>query len=254
MKQSKAQPLMRSMVQTDFIEVYEDVLDRATCGRLIESFERSQLARPLATDGWADVSVADGWGIVLDAHPAWFVARRILNDAALQGLRHYLRRYAHAALGTVRLQVSDSRTGAPVTLRARGWSALDDDALDSAIVQVFRPGSISLHKLPADDEGVSYWHSDLHPNPTHDSGESLHRVLLWMIYLNDEFQAGETEFLYQGRKVAPRTGSLLIAPTSFTHTRRRHIPKGCDQYVATSWILFRRAETLYDTPPSGLGT
>jgi len=37
-----------------------------------------------------------------------------------------------------------------------------------------------------------------------------------------------------------QTGSLLIAPTAFTHTHRGHMPKGGDKYIATSWVLFRR--------------
>ena len=74
------------------------------------------------------------------------------------------------------------------------------------------------------------------------TGENLHRTLLWTIYLNDGFGEGETEFLHQRRKIAPRTGSLLIAPTAFTHTHRGNMPKGGDKYIATSWILFQRAE------------
>ena len=79
------------------------------------------------------------------------------------------------------------------------------------------------------------------------SGESLHRWLLWTIYLNEGFEAGETEFLYQDRRIEPRTGRLLIAPTAFTHTHRGNRPRGGDKVIATSWILFQRAEALY--PP-----
>ena len=77
------------------------------------------------------------------------------------------------------------------------------------------------------------------------SAETLHRHLLWTIYLNDGFDAGETEFLFQHRKIAPRTGDLLIAPTAFTHTHRGNTPQNGDKFIATSWILFQRAETLY---------
>ena len=69
--------------------------------------------------------------------------------------------------------------------------------------------------------------------------------MLWTIYLNDEFEAGETEFLYQQRKIRPRTGSLLIAPTSFTHTHRGNRPEGANKYIATSWVLYQRAEQLF---------
>lgn len=68
---------------------------------------------------------------------------------------------------------------------------------------------------------------------------------MWTIYLNDGFDEGETEFLFQQRKVVPRTGSLLVAPTAFTHTHRGNRPHGGDKFIATSWILFKRAEVLY---------
>jgi hypothetical protein len=90
-----------------------------------------------------------------------------------------------------------------------------------------------------------YWHCELYPSPQPDHADSLHRVVLWTIYLNDDFDEGETEFLYQRRKIVPKTGSLLIAPTAFTHTHRGNRPKRGDKYVATSWILFRRAEAMY---------
>ena len=63
--------------------------------------------------------------------------------------------------------------------------------------------------------------------------------MLWTIYLNGGFRGGETEFLYQNRRIAPKTGSLLIAPTAFTHTHRGNMPKGEDKYIATSWILLQ---------------
>ena len=61
----------------------------------------------------------------------------------------------------------------------------------------------------------------------------------------DGFGAGETEFLYQRRRIEPRTGSLLLAPAAFTHTHRGNTPAQGDKYIATSWILFRRAEHIF---------
>jgi hypothetical protein len=108
---------------------------------------------------------------------------------------------------------------------------------------VFRFGSINIQKYVADQGGYPYWHCEQYPKL--DQGEALHRALLWTIYLNDDFDAGETEFLYQERKVKPRTGSLLIAPAAFTHTHRGNRPTGGNKYIATSWILYQRAETLF---------
>ena len=87
-----------------------------------------------------------------------------------------------------------------------------------------------------------------HPYSRLDGGESLQRTVLWTIYLNDGFDGGETEFLHQRRTVRPKTGSLLIAPAAFTHTHRGNTPHGGDKFIATSWILFQRAEVMFAEP------
>ena len=175
----------------------------------------------------------------------------MLNDAALAGFKRYLRRYAHAALAPMHLQMTDPATGARVALDAERIATLDDSVLDSIILMLFRPGTINLQKYIADQGGYPYWHSELYPSSHADQGDSLHRVVLWTIYLNDDFDEGETEFLYQRRKIVPKIGSL-IAPTAFTHTHRGNMPKRGDKYIATSWILFRRAEAMHGRSPSAI--
>ena len=231
------------MPAVDFIEVYDNALSVESCQALIERFERSGQAQRGATGGGVDVALKDSWDIQLDASPGWIDARQQLNDAAARGLRHYLRRYAHVALAPLQLKMKDAASGELRPLDAAAVSALSDDLLDGLIAKVFRPGGINIQKYVAGQGGYPYWHSEQYPK--RDNGEALHRAVLWTIYLNDGFDAGETEFLYQQRKIAPRTGSLLIAPTGFTHTHRGNRPEGGDKYIATSWILYQRAEQLY---------
>ena len=231
------------MPAVDFIEVYDNALSVESCQALIERFERSGQAQRGATGGGVDVALKDSWDIQLDASPGWIDARQQLNDAAARGLRHYLRRYAHVALAPLQLKMKDSASGELRPLDAAAVGALSDDLLDGLIAKVFRPGGINIQKYVAGQGGYPYWHSEQYPK--RDNGEALHRAVLWTIYLNDGFEAGETEFLYQQRKIAPRTGSLLIAPTGFTHTHRGNRPEGGDKYIATSWILYQRAEQLY---------
>jgi hypothetical protein len=223
----------------DFIEVYDDALDARACRGLIERFEASGIAQRGQTGGGVDVSIKDSWDIALHEHPGWADAQQLLNDAVLIGFKRYLRRYAHMALATSRLQFRAPEGGTPVTLDAEWMAQASDDLLNEVVMNLFRPGTINLQKYFADKGGYPYWHCELHPSPE-DQGESLHRVVLWTIYLNDSFSEGETEFLYQRRKIAPKTGSLLIAPTAFTHTHRGNMPKGGDKYIATGWVLFRR--------------
>lgn len=230
----------------DFIEVYDGIVDAAACRALIERFEASGLARRGATGSGVDVTLKDSWDITLDEYPDWADAEQRLNQAVFAGLLHYLRRYAHAALAPLHLQLPDPVTGVPVALDAARLAALDDATLGMIANKIFRPGSINLQKYLADRGGYPYWHSELYPKL--DLGEALHRVVLWTVYLNDDFQGGETEFLYQRRRIVPKTGSLLIAPTAFTHTHRGNRPAGGDKYIATSWVLFQRAETLFGHP------
>jgi len=70
-------------------------------------------------------------------------------------------------------------------------------------------------------------------------------TLLFMFYLNDVAEGGETEFYYQQRALKPKAGTMVIAPAYFTHTHRGCIPVSNDKYILTSWILIQRAETLY---------
>ncbi len=38
---------------------------------------------------------------------------------------------------------------------------------------------------------------------------------------------------------------MVIAPAGFTHTHKGNKPISGDKYIATSWIMFNRAEQLY---------
>ena len=60
------------------------------------------------------------------------------------------------------------------------------------------------------------------------------RTMAWRVYLNDEEEGGETEFLYQKLKVKPKKGTVLIWPGGYTHLHRGNPPMS-DKYIATGW-------------------
>lgn len=231
-----------STAPPDFIETYPGVLPADTCRAIVLRFERSGQARRGEAGSGLDLTLKNSWDIALDAHVAWAETRQQLNLAVFNALLNYLRRYPHTVLGPLRLQLPDAE-GQPRTLNAESLRALPDEVLTQVATAALRPGAINLQKYIADEGGYPYWHSEQYPKL--DQGEALHRVLLWTLYLNDAFDGGETEFLYQGRRITPRTGTLLIAPAGFTHTHRGNRPLGGHKYIATSWVLFRRAEALY---------
>ena len=60
------------------------------------------------------------------------------------------------------------------------------------------------------------------------------RTMAWMVYLNDVEEGGETEWLYQQRKIKPEKGTVVIWPGSFTHLHRGNPPMS-EKYIATGW-------------------
>lgn len=83
-------------------------------------------------------------------------------------------------------------------------------------------------------QGYHMWHSE-HSNAK--SG-SVNRVLAWLVYLNDVEDGGETEFLYQSRRVKPKKGTLVLWPAGFTHTHRGNPPLSGNKYIMTGWVEY----------------
>jgi hypothetical protein len=234
------------MPSPDFIETYAGALPADTCASLITRFEASGAATPGRSGGGVDPEVKRSRDITISALPEWRDVDAMLNAAMLEGLLAYLRKYPYVLLSTLSFQHVDAGGGEPRRMRADDLLELDDAALRQLIGGSLRPGPINLQHYRAGTGGYPTWHCEQSPGDPR--AEQLHRTLLWSIYLNEGFSEGETEFLYQERKIEPRTGMLLIAPTAFTHTHRGNAPGGRDKYIATSWVLFKRFEALYGKP------
>ena len=91
--------------------------------------------------------------------------------------------------------------------------------------------SIKIQKTKP-KEGYHEWHCE------HDSRLVGSRLLLVMVYLNDVEEGGETEFLYQSRRIKPKQGTMVICPASFTHTHRGNPPLKGDKYMINGWMEF----------------
>ena len=226
----------------DFIEVCDGMLDRAACEAIVARFAAAGDATPGRVGGGVLPELKDSTDLTISGRADWADVERQLNDAVLRGLLSYLRRYPQALLSPLMLQHT-APDGTTRRLGAEDVAARDDAGLLDLVAATLRPGAINLQRYAAGRGGYPYWHCELYPR---DAGcETLHRHLLWTLYLNEGFEAGETEFLFQQRKVVPRAGRLVIAPTAFTHTHRGNRPEGGDKVIATSWILFQRAERMY---------
>lgn len=81
--------------------------------------------------------------------------------------------------------------------------------------------------------GYHLWHYE-NASPSHAC-----RELTWMIYLNDvpEEGGGETEFLYQRRRIKPKKGTVVIFPAGMTHVHKGNTVLSGDKYILTGWYI-----------------
>ena len=227
----------------DFIGIYDGALTAEQCAHILERFEASDKVVRGRTGAGVDLSKKDSWDLTLAAHPEWRDVANLMMTAVRKHLAEYVDRYRALVLGALAPMVEHPATRQPVALSLDNFDECGRPHLDALVQAMYRCGPINLQKYVRASGGYHHWHSEIYPQNA--SCESLHRVLLFQFYLNDVAEGGETEFLYQNRKVEARQGRLIIAPAGFTHTHKGHVATSGDKYVATSWVLFRRAEELF---------
>jgi hypothetical protein len=88
-------------------------------------------------------------------------------------------------------------------------------------------------------EGYYVWHSER----THVNTPTIAaRHLVFMTYLNDVTDGGQTEFYHQQLKVQPEKGLTLIWPADWTFTHRGITSPTQDKYIVTGWFNYMHAD------------
>ena len=79
--------------------------------------------------------------------------------------------------------------------------------------------------------GYHVWHFE------QAADQNASRCLVYIAYLNDIDDAGETEFLYQKLRIAPKENTVVIWPAAFTHAHRGNVVHGNkSKYIVTGWF------------------
>jgi len=88
---------------------------------------------------------------------------------------------------------------------------------------------IKCKKIPPGG-GFHQWHYE-------SVGSDSRRRVVAQLYLNDIDQGGETEFLYQKKRITAKKNRLVLWPADWTHTHRGNPPLGDqDKFILTTWI------------------
>ncbi len=227
----------------DFLEIYDNALTAAQCAQIIACFDASDKVVRGKTGHGIDTNKKDSYDLTISQHPEWNDWSNQLMGALQQHLQTYMNKYRMLLVGAMTPQVVHPVSGVPVQLAIDNFDACGTPHVGELMRTMYRAGPINVQKYLQTSGGYHHWHSEIYPQNA--TCETLHRALLFQFYLNDVADGGETEFYYQQRKVEARQGRLIIAPAGFTHTHKGHVARSGDKYIATSWILFQRAEALY---------
>jgi hypothetical protein len=182
----------------DFIEVYENVFNDEFCDSLISKFDELEEA-----------------GL---SHRRDYTTLNVKNDSALYVGYNLEHLYKHAEKFYKHFWSDD----------CFGKYEKECIPVDGRDLSIF---NLKVQKTKP-SEGYHVWHCE------NSSRDTSHRVAAFTVYLNDDFEAGETEFLYQQRRLKPKKGSVSIFPAAYTHLHRGNPPIGGTKYIITGWLEY----------------
>lgn len=229
--------------QETFIKFIDNVLSEDLCKQFIKQFETSQNTAIGQTGGGVDTDKKRSLDVSVSQHPEFSQQTQNLMPLVSQHIFNYFEDYLFALIGPIGLTVKHPETGQPVKLTSDNFAQVGKPNLANLVQYLFRVGDINAQRYDKQSGGYPYWHSEVFPQAGHN--DALHRILLFMFYLNDVDEGGETEFFYQNIKVKPKAGRMVIAPAYFTHTHRGNVPVSNNKYILTSWVLFNQASKIY---------
>jgi len=190
---------------TNFIGVYDNVFSDAFCDNLINYFEWCQknnrtFARPEEERVKKDDSTA-------------------LNPACIEEIN-----FSHPNIQGFIGEFND-----------KFWNECYKDYIEKySVLADYDRHTIYSYKIQktAPSGGYHVWHSE-------DGSKSFSsRTGVYLLYLNDVEEGGETEFLYQSMRVAPKKGRLVIFPPNYPWAHRGNPPLSDVKYIMTGWLEY----------------
>lgn len=192
-----------AIIVKDFIGIYDDVFSEKFCDGVIEDFDRA-------------IDQGFGWS----RQDTESVGKRVKNDHGYWS--------SETDIASIRAKLGQ-QFNEVFWDRCYKEYAEEFDVLNDLGKHTLYGNKIQKTKV---GEGYHVWHCE------QGTAHTARRILFYVVYLNDVEEGGETEFLYQHKRVKPTRGTVVIAPAAFTHTHRGNPPLSNDKYILTGWIEF----------------
>jgi hypothetical protein len=115
------------------------------------------------------------------------------------------------------------------------WNVCYKDYISQySVLAEYTQHSIYTYKVQRTDPAGGYhiWHCE------DGSTAFSRRVGVYILYLNDVEEGGETEFLYLSKRVRAKKGRLVIFPPNYPWAHRGNPPLSGTKYILTGWTEF----------------
>ena len=111
------------------------------------------------------------------------------------------------------------------------WDKNQEKDVPTNLLQnfVYEDEGYSIVKYDSND-GFFEWHFDR----LDDDRKSRQRAFSCLIYLNDNFEEGETDFYWH--KIIPKTGKIAFFPSAHQWVHKGRVPKNGCKYIITTWL------------------
>lgn len=94
--------------------------------------------------------------------------------------------------------------------------------------------TIQVQHYAPPDQAFKAWHTERISNDFPNAS----RHLVFMTYLNDVHDGGETEWVHQEIRLSPRKGLTAVWPADWTYTHRGVPSKTEHKYIVTGWLSY----------------
>jgi hypothetical protein len=189
----------------DFIETYSDVAPDGFCSHLISEFERLLLigaGHTRQSNEGAPKHLKDDTSILLNVkqHCLSNFEGKLVDVIFFDALQNCFNRYSNY------------------------YSILKDCDV--------RASHMKMQKTHPTG-GYHIFHTEQH------KGVQANRAVAYTLYLNSIEEGGETEFLYQKKRVKPVENTLVFFPAGYTHPHRGNPVLGdTAKYIVTGWFYY----------------
>ena len=180
----------------DFIETYDKALSPEICNKIIDLYEK------IASDQPHSLYVGS------DQLPSGKMFR---EDFALS------------------LEQVDDELASKVFESLRYVATQYEEKFDILKESRYNTMRLKMQKTPIGG-GYHKWHCEKN------EPQSSNRFIVWAIYLNTVDEGGETEFLYQNRRIKAQQGTAMLFPSQYTHIHRGNPPISNEKYILTGWF------------------